>query len=184
MLKYIILVIVKANLIMKSNVEDLYTPADIKRVRELIKKENSNICQVTGLPLTKAVLDHCHDDEQLVRGVIQSEINVVLGVIERGHMRYLRHWCSIPLSELLRKFADYLDESDKQVPRFRHNHWLKKIQAKFNKLSEPQKRSVLLSLGQPEGSNGVERKKLFQSVLKSKQHGFVELQDLIKEVSE
>lgn len=161
---------------------DLYTTKDLKNVRDELKKEQGDCCKITGIPLTRAVLDHAHDDRQLCRGVIESTMNVFLGVIERGYLRYIKHWCSIPLPELLRRIALYLEKT-KDEDRYRHTFWLKKMQSKFNSLSEPLKRRVLRSLDVGEGTNATQRKKAFEGVLKARTHTFEDIQKVLREVT-
>lgn len=167
---------------MKSKPVQLYSPADVKKTRELLLEQQEGFDPITGeeIPKGQAVLDHDHKT-QYVRAVLHRQSNAVLGKIENLWTRYLGWWYSGTLSDFLRGCANYLD---KEHPKdYLHPSALKRLQIDFNKLTESQKRFVLRSLGQPEGSNGVERKKLFQNVLKSKQHGFVELQDLINKES-
>lgn len=163
-------------------VTDLYTATDVKKTREVLITEQQGICLITGEALEKPCLDHAHDDQQFVRGVISHGINIFLGQIENAYKRRVSWWCKIPLSDLLRKIADYLDYTSVQKARFRHVGWLKKVQTEFNKLSEGQKRAVLLSFDLPDGKNGAERKKLFQSVLKSREYSFEQIKEVLKEV--
>ncbi len=162
---------------------DLFTTTDIKKARDDIKNQQLGKCAVTGLPLDRAVLDHNHDSYQLCRGVLESTINVFVGVIERGYLRYIKHWCKIPLPDLLRLVADYLDRT-KDEHKYRHNHWMKKLQSRYNALPEGQKRSVLLSLGLGDGKNGIERKKLFQGALKTRKYSFDEVVKAIDKAKE
>ncbi len=63
--------------------EDLYSVSDVKRVRELLLKEQGGLDLLTKLeiPCKMAVLDHKHDINQFVRGVLHRQCNVVLGKI-------------------------------------------------------------------------------------------------------
>lgn len=159
---------------------DLYTQTDVKRIRELLITEQKGLCAITKQPLIKPCLDHTHDQTQLVRGVISNGVNLFLGKIENGYLRYVSWWCDIPLPKLLRNIADYLEFPNEKANIYRHNFWLRKIQTLFASLPEGSKRSVLKSLGCPEGNNSTDRKKLFQSVLTSRQHSFVELKTMIE----
>lgn len=80
--------------------------------KELIKKQN-NCCAATGQPLRKPVLDHEHRKGFLlsrsgqIRGVLESDVNQLLGKIEFGARRF-----GIPLDQvpdILRGLADYLE---------------------------------------------------------------------------
>jgi signal recognition particle GTPase len=61
---------------------------------------------------------------------------------------------------------------------------LKKAATSFNKLKEAQKDSVLLALGQTAGKNGVERKKLFQRMLLTRNHSYDTIRTTINNAKE
>lgn len=153
---------------------DLYTTKDVANVRELLLKQQKNIDPITGeeIPKGQVVLDHCHKT-QYVRAALHRQSNVVLGKLENMWTRYLSWWYKGTLPEFLRGCANYLE---KEHPKdYTHPKWLKKVQTELNKLSESQKRFVLESLGLVDGKNGAERKKLFQSVLKSREYTFEQI---------
>ena len=160
--------------------KDLYTTADIKKVRGLLTVEQGGADAITGIPLNRGrpCADHAHDDEQLVRGVLLHEVNSFLGKIENAHQRHITYWLKDrTLSQLLRQVAEYLEKP--QDSRYRHNFWLKKVMIWFNKLSEPQKKLVLKELGQPAGANAKERRALFQKALLSRKYSFDTIRDTI-----
>lgn len=168
--------------------EDLYTASDIKRVREFLLAEQNNKCAALGIPIKPdrtPVLDHRHDDEQLVRGVLEREVNAFTGVIENAHKRYLRYWLPTPLPDVLRSVASYLERSE-GIPdrRFRHNHWIKKLQTKFNALSSKQQDKVLLQLGSSPGKNLVDRKAKFAKVVLDRSLGYDTISQVIKSTKE
>lgn len=157
----------------------LYTPKDVQRVREQLLKEQGGLDLLTGLPIPEkqAVCDHDHKT-QYVRGVLHRQTNAVLGKIENLWTRYLSYWYSGSLQDFLRKAADYLDRAPDT--RYLHPGFIKKLQTMFNSLSEGSKKIVLESLGQPQGVNGAERKKLFQKAVLSKQFTFLHIKQLIE----
>ncbi len=157
----------------------LYNPKDVANCRTVLLKEQKGLDLLTGLPLNPkdAVCDHSHKT-QYVRGIIHRQANAVLGKIENLWTRYLSFWYTEDLQTFLRKTADYLDRE--QDSRYVHPKFQQKLQTMFNSLTEGSKRAILGLLGQPEGSNGVERKKLFKSLLAKKQHTFEELKELIE----
>jgi hypothetical protein len=165
----------------KDKTIDLYNTADVKKVRELLTKEQDNKCAVTGLdiPVKQHVLDHNHDETQLVRGVLHRQTNAFLGKVEGAYTRMINWWYPNDLSTLLRECADYLEKEPDT--RYRHN---KKINTEFNKLKEAQKDSVLIALGKPAGKNAAERKKLFQTSILTKQFSYDTLRDIINNVKE
>lgn len=158
---------------------ELYTPKDKAEVRDLLLKEQNNKCAITGLPLSKseAVLEHRHDDEMFVRGVASRAANSALGVFENAWRRYLQWWFNGSLSDFLRQCASYLEQPvDK---RFRHDQWLKKSMILFNKLPEGSKKEVLHLIGQPQGNNATERRKLFRKGLMTRQFTYEQVKQMI-----
>lgn len=159
--------------------EQLYSPGDVQKVREKLLKEQKGLDLLTGLeiPPKSACLDHSHQS-QLIRGVLHRQSNACLGKLEGVYTRYLSYWYPHSLSTFLRQAADYLELEDDH--RYWHPSALKKLQTMFNTCTEGSKRAILADLGQPEGGNGTERKKLFQSALKTKKFTFDEVKKLIQ----
>ena len=163
---------------------DLYNTTDVKKVRELLTKEQDNKCAVTGLdiPAKQHVLDHAHDETQFVRGVLHRQVNAFAGKAENAYTRLIAWWYPNDLPTLLRECADYLEKEPDG--RYRHNGWIKKINTEFNKLKESHKDVVLVALGQTKGKNGAERKKLFQKAVLTKQFSYDTIRALILELKE
>lgn len=161
---------------------DLYNTADVKKVREYLTKEQNNKCLVTDLdiPVKQHVLDHNHDDTQLVRGVLHRQVNAFLGKSENAYVRLINWWYPKDLPSLMRECADYLEREPDT--RYRHNGWLKKINTKFNKLKESDKDKVLLLINAGAAKNSIERKKLFQKALLTKEHSYATLMKIMKGV--
>ena len=160
--------------------KDLYTTADIAKVRALLTKEQNNKSAMTGLTLSSPCLDHCHstENEQLVRAVINSSENVALGRIEGLYARYVGYWYEGTYPEFLRLVADYIERGVDR--RYRHNMWLSKVKTLFNSLKEGNKDKVLIELGSTAGKNGAERKKLFSKVVLNKELGYNKIVLVIK----
>lgn len=160
---------------------DLYTQKDKSLIRELLLNEQSGKCALTGLPLDKSqsVLDHAHDNEMFVRGVISRQSNSLLGVIENGWKRYMQWWYNGTISDFLRQCAQYLEK--KPDSRYRHDHWVRKSQTLFNTLSEGDKKAVLEALGTSQGGNSTERKRLFKKALNTRRFTFEQIKGLIQE---
>lgn len=159
-------------------IEDLYTTNDIKRIREVLLKEQDGFCAVTGLkiPDKQAVTDHAHDDEQLVRGILHRQINAWIGKAENAHTRLIKWWYPHDLPTLMRLCADYLERGH---THYRHSNWIKKIQTMFNTLPEASKKAILSTLGQEQGGNSTQRKALFRKAIMSRKYTFDYLKDLI-----
>jgi len=158
----------------------LYSPKDVAKARELLYNEQKGKDALTGLPLDykQSVTDHNHKT-QFVRGVLHRQCNAVLGKIENLWVRYLSYWFEGTLPEFLRKTADYIEREDDQ--RYIHPGWIKKSQTMFNALSEGSKKAVLEALGQSQGGNSTERKKLFRSALNTRQFTFEQVKQIINE---
>lgn len=171
-MKFGILIVIAYNKvgIYMSKTQDLYTPTDIKKVREILTKEQKGLDPITGLPLQTPCLDHKHDLESLVRGVLSRQINAYVGKLENNYKMYIGYWCNIPLPELLRNIADYLEKPEDK--RYRHSGWLKKVQTEFNKLNSSEQNEVLRSLIGKTGKNPKERKELFRKILLTREHTF------------
>lgn len=165
--------------------EDLYTTKDITRIRELLFKEQNGLDLLTGLPLdkSKCVLDHAHDDEQFVRGVIHRSVNSALGRIENTWLRDLSWWYPESLSAFLRKAADYLDRP--VDTRYRHPDAInKRLKVQFNKLSSKQQNFVLESLCNEIRGNPKERKELFAEIVLDRSLGYARIVAVINEAKE
>ena len=150
---------------------DLYTQADIKRIRQLLYEEQQGLCALTQLPVEfKDVhLDHAHDSEQLVRGVLHKAANMSLGKIENIAVRYL-YWYPYTLPKFLRQVADYLEKEEDT--RYRHADWQKRVRVIYNKLNAKQQNKVLTVLGSIEGGNVKSRKELFAKVVLDRNLGY------------
>lgn len=161
---------------MQVTTEDLFNADDVKKIRTLLYKEQDGLCKLACIPvaLKDCHLDHKHDEEQLVRGTLYKQSNMVLGKLESLWVRYLSYWYPHDLPTFLRMAANYL-ESTEQTPdrRYRHPGWIKRCQILFNKLTTKQRDSVLLQLGYTERCmNDVQRKKIFAIMLKDKKLGY------------
>lgn len=164
--------------------EDLYTAADVKRVREQLLKEQGGYCAITGLKITStAVLDHRHDDEQLVRAVLHRQVNAFEGKINNSWDRLMKWWYPEDnLPSVLRLMADYLEKEPDR--RFRHVHWQKKVKVKFNQLNAASQNKVLEQLGGTSQSNPAKRKDLFGKLVLDRKLGYNTIMQAIKEVKE
>jgi hypothetical protein len=164
--------------------EDLYTTADVKRIRELLLKEQQGVDLLTGLPIPdkQAATDHVHDNTQLVRGILHRQSNAVLGKLENLWTRYLSWWYPEDLPTFLRKAADYIQR--KPDTRYRHPDWIKLAKARFNRLNSKEMKSVLEGLGRQDGKNLTERKKIFQEIVLDRKLGYEIIISEINKVKE
>ena len=158
----------------------LYTPTDVAKVRKLLYDEQGGKDALTGLDLDykQSVTDHNHKT-QYVRGILHRQCNAVLGKIENLWTRYLSYWYEGTLSEFLRRAADYIERPDDT--RYIHPGFLKRLQTLFNSLPEGGKKAVLEALGQSQGGNSTERKKLFKTALMQRKFTYDQIKKLINE---
>lgn len=169
---------------MENKTEDLFTAADVKRVRAMLIAEQASKCKLTGIAFDAKQfhLDHKHDEEQLVRAALYKQSNMMLGKLENMYIRYLSFWYPDDLPTFLRQAATYLElEQDR---RWRHPDWIKKVQTKFNALPEARKKQVLVELGAIEGANAKERKILFKQQVLQRQHSFEQIMQAINKAKE
>lgn len=164
--------------------EDLYTTNDTKRTREFLLKEQQGLDLLTGLPIPdkQACLDHKHNDECFVRGVLHRQSNACLGKIENLYVRYLSYWYPHDLQTFLRQAADYLDLPEDK--RYRHNSWVKRLKVLFNKLNSKQMKQVLETFGKSDGKNLVERKKIFAEIVLDRNLGYEVIREAIEKVKD
>ena len=160
--------------------EDLFTPKDVAKIRALLIKEQKGLCALTGLPTRDSDwhTDHAHDSEQLVRGALNKNCNMLLGKIENLQLRYLNHWYPHGLPAFLRACADYLEKPKDK--RWRHLGWIRKTITEFNKLKVSEQKQVLVALGQPAGTNLVERRKLLNKAILTRKFSRDTIMKLIK----
>lgn len=170
---------------MEGDTLDLYTVKDVQIVRELLLKEQGGLDLITHLliPPKQACLDHRHDDEQLVRGVLHRQSNAVLGKLEGVWTRYLSYWYPYDLPTFLRQSADYLEDTERNPDRrYRHPNWQKKIRTMFNSLNASQMKQVLQHFNKEDGRNATERKKIFQEIVLNRAYNYDMIRTVINEV--
>ena len=163
--------------------QDLYTAADVKRVKEILYQEQEGKCAMTGIafPIKDFHTDHAHDDEQLVRAALYKQSNMALGKLEGLWTRYLAYWYPNTLPEFLRQAAAYLERSSTTPEtRWRHPHWQKKLSVLFNRLPAAKQNLVLQSLCGKQGSNPTTRKKLWSGVVKDRNLGYNTILNTLK----
>jgi len=84
---------------------------DIKDVRDKLLKEQNGLCLISKKRPKRPVVDHHHKRKikgtGLVRGVIDSNMNVFLAKIENNACRYGIEQSELPT--ILRNIADYLE---------------------------------------------------------------------------
>lgn len=165
-------------------VRDLYTAKDVKETRANLLLEQYNRDVLTGLeiPENKAVLDHAHDDNCFVRGVLHRNVNSALGRLENTWLRDLSWWYPYDLPTFLEQAACYLRIQPDS--RYRHPNWLAKLKVSFNKLSSSQQDKALVALGATKGKNLKERKEIFSKIVLDRSKGFEVISLVLKQAKE
>jgi len=125
--------------------------SEVKKFRDLLYNYQNNKCEVlkVDIPNNKRVLDHIHNEHKsfyektgYCRGVIHSEINVLLGKIENQWLRTSKDLKdNFKLSEVLRNLADYIEKhenkSDEDIVIHPREYKEPKImKSKYNKLKK------------------------------------------------
>ena len=165
----------------KVQVEHLYNAKDVKRIRDEFVKRQNGIDPILKERFKEvAVLDHCHSSQH-VRAALNRNCNAFEGKVVNAYVRCLKWLTDKPLSEILRNLADYYEDQERVMHKNPlHPAWIKRVNIEFNKLTEGSKRLVLKELGQLEGGNGTERKRLFQKAVLTKEHTFDKLKEVIE----
>ena len=123
--------------------------SEIKEKRLSLLKEQNNKCLILkeNLDENKAVLDHVHKEHKsfytntsFIRGVIHSDINVLLGKIENQWNRSSKEIKqNYKLSNILRNIADYIEYFEKNPTNIIHPReykYPKIMKSKYNKLKK------------------------------------------------
>ncbi len=164
---------------LKKEIEHLYTPADVKRVKDRLVKEQNGIDPILKEPFKETqVCDHDHTTQH-VRAALNRNSNAFEGKVFNAWVRCLKWLTDKPLPEILRNLADYYERDYSHNPL--HPGFIKRLCTDFNTLSEGDKKAVLEVLGKSQGGNSTERKKLFKSALMTRQFTYEQVKQMINE---
>jgi hypothetical protein len=166
----------------------LHTPKDVKAYRQKLLAEQGGVDALTGLPLEEkgAVLDHNHETE-VVRGVIDRQVNAALGKIENIWKRYLSTWYPGKLSDFLEQAKVYIDSDGfMQTHQVYHPNWINRCVRDFKKLDAKSQREVLTRIIEKPfdmPSNAENRARLFRSSIlqERKEYLMVKLKMMMEE---
>ncbi|MCZ2397842.1 MAG: hypothetical protein LC100_15030 [Chitinophagales bacterium] len=161
----------------------LYTPSDVAKVRKTLFDAQAGFDPILQqqIDIKGAVVDHDHTSQR-VRGVLHRQTNSFEGKVQNAYDRCLKWMSDRTLPDILRSLADYYEDTDRIAHTMPiHPGFLKRLSTDFNGLNEQGKKEVLHHLGQPQGSNGTERKKLFKKALLTRQFTFQQVKDLINQ---
>ncbi len=146
--------------------QELHDVKDVQRVRDLLLKEQNNLDPLTKEKMVRPCLDHRHDSDCFVRGVLSRESNSFEGKVSGAFARYLSWMTSTSLPDVLRNLADYYEKG--VDTRFRHPEYKKELTKVFMRLNSRQQTEFLSLYTTKVGSNNLQRKKIFQSLLTKK----------------
>lgn len=162
--------------------KSLYTPTEIKVFKESQVKKQNGIDPITGEPFKEVVVqDHDHQSQHC-RGALNRNTNAFEGLVTNAYIRCLKWLTDVPLPDILRNLADYLETDYSNNPF--HVGWMKRVKVDFNKLSSKQQDKVLIVLGSKVGRNLTERKELFAKIILDRSLGFIYIRDVINQVKE
>lgn len=123
--------------------------------------------------------DHCHFTQHC-RAALNRNSNAFEGLVFNAYRRCLQWLTDVPLPDILRNLANYLEEDYSHNPY--HVGWMKRVKTDFNKLNSKQMKQVLETFGKPDGKNLVERKKMFASIILDKSLGYDKIRQAIDKV--
>ena len=113
------------------------------------------------------VVDHCHNTG-MVRGVVSSEGNVLLGKIENAYKRLSKDakYCSLPT--VLRSMAIYLENKSTGIL---HPEGYRQLYKRFSRLSKDLQLDILMKVGIKRDliqqcKNAKDRTKLYKQYLR------------------
>jgi len=128
---------------------EILKQSKLKEKRLSLLKNQNNKCLILkdNLDENKAVLDHVHKEHKsfyenvgFIRGVIHSDVNVLLGKIENQWNRSSKDLKEkYKLSDILRNIADYIDYFEENPTNIIHPREYKEpkiMKSKYNKLKK------------------------------------------------
>lgn len=140
----------------------------------------NGIDPITKEPFKETVAqDHCHITQHC-RAALNRNSNAFEGLVTNAYTRCLKWLTDVPLPELLRNLAEYLEVDYSNNPY--HTGWMKRIKTNFNKLSARQQNDVLVHFGSQLGSNPKQRKELFRNLVMQRELGYDKILSVIKDI--
>ena len=99
-----------------------------------------------------------------------------------AYRRCLQWLTDVPLPDILRNLANYLEQDYSDNPY--HICWMKRVKTDFNKLNSKQMKQVLETFGKSDGKNLVERKKIFAEIVLDRNLGYEIIREAIDKAKE
>jgi hypothetical protein len=131
------------------------------------KKNAPKKCPLVEYKTSNWVVDHDHTSG-LVRGVVSSEGNALLGRIENAFKRLSRGAKKASLPTILRNMASYLERDDLQLL---HPEGFRQLYKRFYSLPKDYQLDILLKFGTNRDDiskckNAKERTELYKQIIK------------------
>ena len=131
------------------------------------KKNAPKKCPLVEYKTSNWVVDHNHTSG-LVRGVVSSEGNALLGRIENAFKRLSRGAKKASLPTILRNMASYLERDDLQLL---HPEGFRQLYKRFYSLPKDYQLDILLKFGTNRDDiskckNAKERTELYKQIIK------------------
>jgi hypothetical protein len=163
--------------------KDLFTPADVKEVREQMLEAQGFIDPILGMKLESkdAVLDHDHSTQKC-RAAIHRQTNAFEGLVFNAYKRCLSWLTPESLPDVLRSLAIYLEQDYSNNDN--HPGWIKRVKVDFNKLKEYQKDAVLAELDLAPANNSKARKTSFSKMFLTKKHSYATVRSSIEKAKD
>lgn len=162
--------------------KSLYSTLDVKEERDRLMKKQHGVDPILKQPFIETVcLDHSHETQHC-RAALNRNSNAFEGLVVNAHKRCLQWLTDVPLPEILRNLANYLEQDYSKNPY--HPAWLKRVTIDFKGLTAAQQAKVLRELGATAGSNATERLKLFKAKTLDRSLGYVTIRNTINSIKE
>lgn len=163
---------------MKSN-KQLYTTKEVKEERLRLYNLQKGIDPILKqhVEFNTTTCDHDHFKHN-TRSALHRQTNSFEGRVVNAYIRGLRWLTDLPLPDILRNLAEYLEKDYSSNPY--HPDALKSCQSRFNALNEKSKTNVLHNMALPDGKNGAERKDIFRKGLLSRRYTFTQIEHIIQ----
>jgi len=157
----------------------LKNPTEAAAYRNELLKKQKGIDPIIGIPITKPVLDHQHSGNQHCREVLQNEVNGWEGRVVNSYRRCLGHLTDMPIHEVLRNLADYIERNANtpEEEQVIHHTALTVDVGKFKRMPAAQQCKILESLGVVPETNTKKRANQARKLIKD---GLLNMNDIKK----
>lgn len=155
---------------------------EVQETRSKLAEEQQGIDPILGVPFPdgKLCLDHDHD-KQNIRATLHLQTNAFEGKVTNAYTRCLKWLTDVPLPEILRNLANYLERDYSDNPY--HPSCKKVLLTKFRKLNASEQSKVLNRVGVVPGTNAKARESQLKAIL-TRSYDFDIIQQWINEAKE